>query len=185
MRVIITGSEYELADESSKHMWSSKKSGVYGRGLMNNEYDPCYVERTGYLGEMAFGKIMNMKTDFEYREGGQVEDFKLYGKKIDVKTMMYKRDVNYIRKNYSAHLDLRCDIYVMAYIEEEKRYKKEAIVEIIGYITKENILNNCELGKAPKSTGYLSYFVKLDQLIPIENMLNIITKLREKKNEEK
>ena len=85
IRVVIEVDEYAFCDKNSKQMWANKKTGDWGKGMMNNPNDPRRVERSGLLGEMAFSKFIGQPVEFEYKESGDGgTDAIFFGKRFDI-----------------------------------------------------------------------------------------------------
>ncbi len=129
--VELTLEEQAKAREYSSYRWSNTKTGKYGKGILNTKDDKFKVERIGLLGEIAFAKLFNLKTDFEYRKGGDKYDFVLNGKAIDVKVAAkfpeYRKGLILRRSERGYEIKVSKDIYVFGYL------KSESIVTFVGY----------------------------------------------------
>ena len=141
--VDISPEEYAVCEDFSHKMWANKKTGSYGRGMINNDDDPRRVERTGILGEMSVAKILDLPINVSYMEGGDQQDFIINGLKTDVKTATRNYGALLIRATYSENpanrVKLDKDIYISTFIINEDRENKIAKLGVVGYIDKSSI----------------------------------------------
>lgn len=172
MKIQIPPKLYEKCNLCSQNRWSNKKTGHFGRGLINSKDDPCKVERIGLLGEAALAQYINQKVDYEYKEGGTPFDFNLNGLNIDIKTAARNYGCGLIRavSDRGSVVELKSDIYVFAYLEVENRDEKMATVVLTGWEEK------CKIEKmktVPARIGnHLNYELSYQNLNPIETLKN-------------
>jgi hypothetical protein len=141
LRVVVEGEEYQLCEDSSHNMGANKKTGVWGRGFRNTSGDPRKVERTGRLGEMAFGKLTETPIDLSYKRMGDKEDTVYEGKSVNVKTAFALYGEIYVRYSMNNRvLTLHEDVFVFAYLRNEDRNKKIATVDFLGCLLKSEIV---------------------------------------------
>lgn len=142
--VNIDKEEYDICDKAAKNMWANSKKGYYGKGMLNTVEDPYKTERTGRLGEMAFGILVNQSIDDEYKHLGDTHDFFFENKKIDVKTAAKKPSYScgLVRAETQSgkKLDLSSDIYVFGYVINDDVNKKTAQICLVGYMKKADII---------------------------------------------
>ena len=137
MIIIIKDEDYQYCELGASNLWCSNKSGVYGRGMINNKNDPKRVERVGNLGEFAFASYLGIdKPKFEYKSGGIAHDFSINGFTINVKCAS---------KDYGAVL-IKCytekgtyvfqdsDFFVACCLRQENREKKYAEIDLVGWV---------------------------------------------------
>lgn len=170
MKIKITPRLYKKIEKYSQNRWSNKKTGHFGRGLINSKDDPCRAERIGLLGEAALAQIIDRKVDYEYKEGGVPFDFRLNNLKIDIKTAGKNYGVGLIRAKTAEGkvLTLKSDVYAFGYIIKDDRDNKIAEIEILGYLRKEEI-EKCNIVKA-RVGNHLNYEISYDKLSPIETI---------------
>ena len=170
VKVVIGGGEYDICENSK--LWCSSKKSSWGRGLINTEDDKKKAERTGLLGEMAFSKISGFPINIEYCEGGKDTDFH----KIDIKTATKKPDYNagLIRcaSESKKKIQLKSDLYVFGYVENDLVQEKIAVVVLVGGEYRENIEKTPI--KRAKLGHHYNYEVKYVDLIPIRQILMIL-----------
>lgn len=175
--VKLTPEEWDICDQSSANMWTNKKGGSYGKGLINTIEDPHFAERVGRIGEVAFSKISGLNVDLSYREKGDDQDFITKdGISIDVKTSSkcpaYKQMLITGEMRGKA-LELKSDYYVAAYLAHEDRINKKATVVIVGWCTREQgMAGGLKIGR--KGTYYKNYEVHYRDLKPISELLEMI-----------
>lgn len=173
LEVEITGDEYAQCEQHSVNMWANSKTGQFGKGLINNISDPRKVERYGNFGEMAFAKIFNLPVDFSYKEGGDQQDFLLFGYSANIKNAARNYEAGLIRATTERgyELPLTNDIYVFAFTSAENKEFKKAVVSIVGYVLKKDILIR---PKVPARKGnHKNYDIPYDELKPINNLYNL------------
>ena len=164
MIIKIKNEEYQYCVEKSEEYWCNKKTGFFGRGIINTKKDKYKVTRIGLFGEMALAKYLGITPDFKFIHCGDQFDFIINGKTIDVKTAS---------RNYGASL-IRCrsekgrsvfkpkDIYVAALLEEENSDKLFCRISLKGWETLDFVR---KLPEVPAMVGkHLNYELKFDQL---------------------
>lgn len=164
--VIIQGEEYLLCEKKSHERWCNSKPGNYGKGIGRTDNDQHKPARVGLLGELAFSKLYGGKVDFSYKKFGDKQDFIINGKKIDVKCAMknYGSMLIYYQNEWGKNIPVEKDIYVAGFIEEEDREKNFAKITMVGYATKEDVVNaETKKGKGEHLNKVLKY-EKLRQL---------------------
>jgi len=178
MEITIKGKTYLACEEASKNRWSRKKGNYkYAKGLLNSAQDPYKTERIGLLGEMAFGLLINLKPDLEYREGGDDYDFIYNDQTIDVKTAAKKPPLYYnllikaCEGNNLIKAKLKSDIYVQAYLQEEYRDKGWATIGFIGFVRAENIDTKTLHQSRQQNSSHKNYEFPFNQMEPMENLI--------------
>lgn len=179
MIVTISGSDYRMCEERSKNMWANKKRGSYGRGVVNSKGDPRKVERTGTLGEFAFAEIFDKEVDWEYRQGGDEQDFKIGPFKIDVKcsTKGDKAKMCYLtnRHKNGRLAKVGCDIYVCASVLEEDIEGEFARVKLYGWLHRNDLhkfpIRPGARGYVEGEFGWLNWDLEFDKLYPMKDLL--------------
>lgn len=179
--VLIEGEEYDKCEEYSHKRACNKKTGEWGKGMINKDGDPRKVERTGLLGEMAFSKIFGYPIDLTYREDGDRYDFIMpkVGT-IDIKTASkfphYRSGL--IKAPYKKDRTLKklpCDMYVFAYIDSEDIQNKKAKIVVVGGRLRRDIQ---KLPTVPARMGsHSNYEITYSTLNPTSKMLTIFKKL--------
>jgi len=163
--VVVSGSDYELCDYTSHNLWANKKTGVFGRGLINEKSDERRVERTGLLGEMAYSRLINQPVNLEYKEFGEKHDFVVNGKTVDIKTQTQcsRHCESFIyAKDKIAPLPLLSDFYIFSFVEKENRVEQYAEIVFVGYIKRENI--STKLKPSPiREASHYNYVVKYEE----------------------
>lgn len=170
----ITLQDYIKCSISSGNQWSSSKPGQYGKGLGNDTKDPQKIERVSKIAEVVVAGVFDTAPpDFEYKRGGDGGwDLEIAGLKVDIKCAL---------RNYGAGVfkgltkggksTVKSDIYIFCYLEDEDRVKQTATVVIVGYLTKDEIL---ELELVPPRKRFTSrpinYDVKHSKMHPIEQL---------------
>jgi hypothetical protein len=148
LQVIVDKEEYEMCETSSKNMWANSKKGLWGRGYINTEDDPRRVERVGRLGEMALCKISNTPIDLSYVSGGDKHDTIVKNKSINVKTAIKLYGVVMIRcEMYGRTIPLKSDFYVFCYLSAENKNEKRAILNILGYLPKSELIKKEKISR--------------------------------------
>jgi hypothetical protein len=168
--VFINSDEYDICVEAAQNMWANKKKGSeYNKGFLNTKEDPVRTERTGRLGEMAFGKMIEQPMDTEYKEYGDTMDFLYKGYKINVKcaSKYYDSETGLIKSHTETGypVGLKQDIYVIGYLKNENKKLKQANVVILGYQTKE-VISKYEVKRAIRDKHY-NYQVIYNDLLDI------------------
>lgn len=146
--VPIVGEEYDIC--KNPKIWSTSNRSPYKRGMLNTPYDKNKTERIGWLGECACGKIFDVEIDFSYINGGDGGiDFVLSSNlSCDVKTSskgtMEKHGKNFIVAitDLGQEKELPADIYVGAFVFYDNKRRKEAMIALIGWMTRSQVINN-------------------------------------------
>lgn len=177
--VKLTPQEWDICDEVSKNYWSSKKGGVYGKGIINTEDDKTRVERVGLLGEMAFAKISGLPMNVSYKEQGDDYDFRFDGGTIDVKNASrlppYKQMLVFGKHgNNSKPLELKSDYFVSSFLAFEDRDAKKATIIIVGFCTKDELLSQGLVRARAKKCSHYNYERHYRDLHPISELLTMI-----------
>lgn len=164
--VKIDGKDYRecVRAADGKNFDSNSKPGDYGAGCGKTPDDPYKPARTGFLGQMAFGKLTDLPVDTERRKCGDKYDFLVGEYKIDIKCTMWKRGyaLVYQKNEWGTEIPLNKDLYVCSYIKEEDRLKEFAIVVFTGFAWKKEV-ERCEIksSKWGKHSNYELPFAKL------------------------
>ena len=143
--IVIEGPEYLLCVKHAEDMWANKKTGEWGKGLLNTPEDPHKAERVGTLGEMAFSKHSNLPIDLTYIEGGDQQDFVLVdstNRTLNIKTAArnYNQALIKVKSSPTGKLiKMKNDVYVFAYIISEIQDAQKATLMLVGWETKEEI----------------------------------------------
>lgn len=171
----ISGEKYRECTKSSKNQWCSSKPGDYGKGLGNNKMDPQKIERVSKLAELAVSMLLNTpEPEFGYLHGGDGHvDLTLYGLTIDVKCAMRKGTKNYFKGvDKRGRSTLGSDIYIFCYLSSEDKFLEEALITVVGYMTKEQVL---EQGLMVPSGGWskekINYEIRHGAMTPIVSFL--------------
>lgn len=176
--VSITKKEYEDCEEASKHFWGNSKPGKYGNGLCNTNDDPFKTARVGYLGQMAFSKLIGTECDLKYRKYGDKQDDLIGKYKVDVKCATSRSGNCLIlhtnEKGKICKIDK--DFYVSSFINYEFRDRKIAEVGITGFVLKSDIAN---LKTAPGKGSHINYVVTLDDLRPIWKLVDLYKAIKD------
>ena len=178
-KVFINCNEYNLCEQYSQNMWCSSKRGTYGKGLLNSQSDPYKTERTGKLGEMALSKLIKSNVDGEYKKYGDQYDFKIKGYSIDIKTKApnkYINKVGYItainEKGYK--LQLKSNIYVFCYLENDDTIQKNAVAIVQGWIHADEISKLTPKPSPIANAKHYNYEIDLTQLKTIDTLLEVL-----------
>lgn len=174
-------------------MWANKKIGSYGSGVVNSKKDPRRVERVGRLGECAYGLMFDKEVDWEYRQGGDDQDFWLGPFKVDVKTST-KADATKCYLKYCSKggraTPVKCDIYVCAQVLDEEVGEGCVKIRLCGWIHK-NELDVCPIrpgarGFEKGKYGWMNYELEFNLLHDIEDLVVIqeVLEPADKKNKE-
>lgn len=181
MIIVISGTNYRKCAENAFNMACNKKTGSFGRGVINTKDDPRKVERSGRIGEQAYAIYMDKEVDWSYRPKGDTKDFDLGNFAVDVKTSSYnprkKTDralIKYIDAQYGK-VNLKSDIFVACEITHEDIDNEVAQVEIHGWLSQSEVHN---LPRKPGIYGYLkregrgwmNAVMYFDKLHPIEDL---------------
>lgn len=181
--VEIEGDEYIACDNASRNFFASQKKGNYGKGLLNTEDDPYRTERIGYLGQMAFGKLIDEPVDLVYRKGGDKQDNIIANNvKVDMKCASRNYGSNLIQKTseYGVRQKIDKQVYVSSFLESENREEKKAEVLLVGYALKKDVLGS-EVEKSPIGEHF-NYKIPFEGMKPISRL---IRKIKEFKNSKK
>lgn len=182
--VCIENHEYNACDAASRNFWASSKGGIYGKGLLNSENDPCKTERIGLLGQMAFSKLIDEPVDLVYREFGDKQDNLIFNKyKIDIKCAARNYGANLIQKTNEFGREQKIDkhIYVGSFLESENREEKKAEILLVGFCLQEDVL---KAKVAPARRGrHINYEIPFEQMRPITKLVTTIKNLKRKQLE--
>lgn len=128
----------EVDEKKSMDYWNKPPSKFQGGAYKGNGF-------IGNLGESAVGVLFDMTADLQHRKHGDGgKDFIIAGKRIDVKTARSSRLArNFIVRVQRGHKkDLQAEIYIGAYIEEEKALKDNVCnVILLGYIARDALVD--------------------------------------------
>lgn len=175
-RVIVSGDDWSLCHEASKHRWSNEKTGHYGSGMANTANDEFRVTRIGLIGEVAFGKIFDLEVDFGYRKGGDKSDFVMGPEKlVDVKTatclQRYARGLIYAKSEGGVVIPLKADIFVFSFLEKESKEEKAAIVNFVGYEVKSVIEKIIPVLGRKIGSKHMNYEIKYSEMKPMSLLI--------------
>lgn len=171
----VEGKDYEVCERYSENNWGNKKPGAYGRGLSKTKSDPYWPARMGKIGEMAFAKVFNVPVDIQYREGGDRKDFLLCeGVTVDQKMAgrNYGCSLVYCVNEKGRKVPVEKDIYVGSYLEDEDRVGKRAIVVMVGFAFKEEVLVSPKM-PGRKGAGHYNYEVAFAKMHPTADLLTM------------
>jgi hypothetical protein len=173
--VKIAGDEYEMCEQAGKEVWAAKKRGsVFKEGCANTKADPFRVTRTGFLGQMAFGKVFEQPVDLVYREFGDAYDNIIADKTLDIKCATRNYGMVLIRHSEDDwKVPLDKDIYVGGFLDKEDRELKTTTVVLTGYVTKEHIIekfNKPHLAKK-KNASHFNYEIPFNRMESIFELL--------------
>ena len=173
--VEISDDEYRMCQKAGEESWAAEKEGSeFKEGCGNTEGDPYKVERTGYLGQMAFGKAFSQPVDLVYRKYGDEYDNIIENKTLDIKCAMRNYGMILIRHSENGwKADIDKDIYVGSFVSKENRELETATVVLAGYVTKEHILekfNNPHRAKK-KGASHLNYEIPFNRMESIFDLL--------------
>lgn len=170
----INREDYIKIENSVDFRWSqTKKGSPWAEGLNKNG---TFI---GLLGEMAVGKVLNLKPNLEYHEKGVKDDFIYKGYSIEVKTssLNYQKGLLKIKEggiNGYNH-KLKSDIYIFCTLRKNNPIEKTALIDIQGIISKHKIIeNNYELKKAiSKKSNHYNIEIPYNDLTDINNIFLI------------
>ncbi len=138
MKIIVNGSNYLKAVAASGHMGCSDRPSIKG-----TPEDPLLAEREGRLGEVAFGMVTGLDIDADYHQNGDQGDFIVTTHVINVKTTSMPHAVGLVRGTTwsgSRNIGLDSSIFVFAKIISEDRLKETALIDLVGWVTREEVL---------------------------------------------
>lgn len=142
--------EYLFCEKESKNRWASSKKGQYGKGLVNTDDDPFFVERIGLLGENAVFKYLGIPFVTEYRKGGDGGwDINLNKTLLDIKCGTRLRSYHDVR----YHFDYNCDGFIFTGVEYENQIEKTASILLYGYCSKIQFLASSRIGLSKLDKG--------------------------------
>lgn len=177
--VEISDEEYDICWEVAPIFWANRPGNEYTEGLLKTEDDPYKSVRIGLLGQMAFGKVFGEPVDLVYREKGDKYDNILGNKyKVDIKcsARCYGKAYIYRKPNKEKWIEINKDIYVFCYLKSDDKDNKKAIVVMVGYYLKQDVLNS-PLRKSPrKKCTHYNHEAYFSNLFPIERLLNLKNK---------
>ena len=120
----------------------TKKFGHRSRGF-NGSYEKQY---TGLIGELTLFRLIG-KPQPNYESGRLDEDININGKKVDIKSMarnVYMQE-HYVHNFVAYQKDMPSDVLLFISIN-----KRSGIVQICGWLEKENPLKKFEWGRNPE-----------------------------------
>ena len=179
--VEVNGEEYQKCVDAV--MWASSKSGRYGRGCGNTPDDPKHVERTGFLGETAFAKLIGGEVNYTFILHGDPVDFivQLPDRElsIDVKTSIrepqqfciYARSEPKNGQTVGTPIQLHADTFVFAYALRDDRHS--ATIRIVGWQDR-NTINALPEEDAPShDSTHKNKHVRFPIIRPITEYLSM------------
>lgn len=178
-KVTVSGDEYDMCDEASKQWWTTKKSGGgWNPGMLNNQHDPRKTERIGILGEMSFGALADMPVNLAYNEFGNTADFSVLSHPIDIKTAARGYGLALIRciDEFGRPMEMKCDIYMFAYLDFEDRNARTATIAHVGYVTRSE-LGRRRVVRARKG-AHKNYEIPYQELKPMSKFLKLLSRVR-------
>jgi len=179
----VSGELYSVIAEEAFKQWSQTKTGDYGVGVGNTLDDKAKIERVGKLGEIVFAKFTGLPVDFTYREGGdRGYDFEVNNITFDMKTALRNYGAGLVKaiSENGIKLELRADNYIFGFRVEENREDGFIKVAIVGWQTKEWILEKAKIhdAKARKKDGspcdWQNYEVPYHKVLPIRDLIEQI-----------
>ena len=177
----VSGEEYNICDKASKgdNFWGNSKPGAYGAGLGRTLNDPYKPARTGMLGQMAYGKLLNEPVDILYRQGGDEYDTKLGNLKVDIKCAMrnYGCGLVYHQNEWGKTVPLNKDLFIFSHIANEDRQNQSCDVVFMGAATSTHI-KKCPIRRGRKGRGHKNYEVSYQTLLPMQRFISLSSKLR-------
>lgn len=175
LSVVIDGEEYDLCDLYSRNMWASKKSGLWGKGLINTDKDKYKVERFGAFGEISYAKISGKPVDFRYIEFGDKQDFVQEENKIDFKIAQrltdYKKGLVRATNDYGKQTRI-LDYFVFGFLQEEDIKNKTATIAIVGGCDKKTLMNRKTVPARFPGATHTNYEISYSELTPISEIIN-------------
>lgn len=176
LSITISGEEYIRCSEYSKNNWSRTKPGVYGKGLGNTGKDISKIERVSKLAELAVAKLLGTsRPDFAFKRfGDNGVDLLMGVAKIDVKCAMRDYGANVFRGiNKTLRSTVKSDLYIFCYLDKEVREYNTARINIVGYLTKEDILKLPLVQPRKKfTTECVNYDIAHSNMNPIEQLVD-------------
>ena len=172
--VPIDGDEYRLCENA--RIWSSGKTTDYGLGLGNTPEDPCRVERSGFLGEMALAKLIGGEVNFKYCPFGESVDFIVCDKRditIDIKTSVehpqqfcvYSKSAPSDWYPNGREIQIPCDMYVFAYVLNDNRHR--AIVRVVGCQTGDYVRGLDDEDAPTSRSNHKNKHIRYDVVLPL------------------
>ena len=149
---------YEIAWAAAERCSFKRDKGLINYKRVDQKRDNFQTAREGLTGEWAVGQYLEIPINTETYLGGDPGwDFEYQNMKIDVKTTRAK----YLL--FRDHASFKADGAIMV------RYHQDYLVEILGFITRDDFFKKAEI----KNFGYHdNYVVTQDQLIPIQDFKN-------------
>lgn len=122
--------------------------------------DPLEEESIGAAGELAFGRLFNVRVDRNSRPKGDGGiDFEIpWYLKVDVKTARVPKYL-FVK---DTDIDKPIDIYVLAH------YKPDGEIEFLGWATRS------QMKKQPTQQtkyGFTNHYLRADQLRPMQELI--------------
>lgn len=176
INVPISGKDYEQCSKYSKNNWSSTKPGQYGKGLGNTSKDISKIERVSKLSELAVSRLLGTSDpDFAFKRFGDGGTDLLMGiTKIDVKCGMRDYGANVFKgATKSGRSTLKSDLYIFCYLNKEVPEYSTAVITVVGYMTKEQLLR-LELvqPRVAFTEDKVNYDIKHSDMVPIESLMS-------------
>ncbi len=163
--------EYCAALSASLNMACTYKQGEFGQGIIEKP------ELIGRLGEQAIGHALGEHIDAAWYKHGDSGDFNCGKYTLDVKT--HAKPENHgewnegIFRRYTdsgVEIPLSCDIYAFAEIITHSIEDKTAIVNLVGYITRPELLKVAKTKDARRG-NHKNWTVLYQHLKPIEILI--------------
>lgn len=143
--------EYDDCLSYAKDRWSNEKTGEWGGGVIDN---PVFC---GLLGEFAFAKCSGyQKVDLSYRKGGDKYDFKINTDTVNVKNSTENSGAHHVRYvGLIKENQLIQDIFVFTHTLDVDDERKTALIALLGWVKKTEILALHEKAKAYNPNGII------------------------------
>lgn len=176
-----------------------KWKGEYGYGLKNTTSDLYLAEREGLFGEFSIHCYYGFPVDDKIRERGNTYDTYFFydGEKIliDIKTIKVynvatKRglygDIYFMiaREGAKPTIDkLKCYLYIfttiVGYVGGNSKSCSEVTVQILGYITRNTLIDNFEQRLGPslkRNSNHTNLYIRNDELKTARILKDILYK---------
>lgn len=138
VRVHLDGDEYCTCVRNAGRMALGSKRG----GFLNSSADPLQSKRYGQLAEMAYARWRGLEYTFEVMCRGDAGiDYRQNCRTVDVKTSSPGREVCLVKwLGDRGAVHALADIFVCGHIISENTTDGEAVVEFIGWATRDDVL---------------------------------------------
>lgn len=135
--IILSPKEFDYCQSHVDNKWSQSKTGSKWAEGLNS--DGTFF---GNCGEFAVSKYLNLEPNFDFVKGGEESDLVFRNKTIEIKTASkdFKKGLLKIKEQSGFKHELKSDIYIFCVVSKFDKIKKEIIIEIKGFISKEKIL---------------------------------------------